>query len=137
MSSPSTLSLESPVEKIMHHGLLTVSGEASIAAAALEMSRGQVHCLLVPLLDDGGWGIFSERDLMEAVAEGDLSMTVGRMAATEVPTIEPERTVREAAQLMSAHQCTHLVVTVHGTASGVVSALDVARALHAPSLLDR
>jgi CBS domain-containing protein len=135
--SPSTVTLSSPVGKIMHHGLLTVPGAASIAEGALEMARQQVHCLLVPLIDGEGWGIFSERDLMDAIAGGDTSIPIGRVAATEVPTIAPEQSVREAAQLMSEHQCTHLIVAAGGTATGVVSALDVATALRAPSMLDR
>ncbi|MGA8354074.1 MAG: CBS domain-containing protein [Solirubrobacteraceae bacterium] len=58
-------------------------------------------------------------------------MQAGSVAVTEIVTIAPEDDVHRAAQLMSEHECSHLVVVAAdvGRPAGVVSSLDVARAL--------
>ncbi len=55
----------------------------------------------------------------------------GEIAASEIVTIERSEDVQRAPQLMGEHECSHLIVTDpdSGRPLGVVSSLDVARAL--------
>ena len=98
------------------------------------MARRHVHCVVVtdgP--DEAGslWGIVSDLDLAAAASVRDLAgQTAGGTAATEVLTVGPDETLQRAAQLMTEHGTTHLVV-VDGAREpiGVVSTLDIAAAL--------
>ena len=58
--------------------------------------------------------------------------TAGATAATPLLTIRPDETVQRAAQLMTEHGITHLVVVDAGHRPvGVISTLDVAASLSA------
>ena len=76
-------------------------------------------------------GIVSDLDLAAAASVRDLDeQTAGATAATAVLTVSPEETVQRAAQLMTEHGASHLVV-VDSTRRpiGILSTLDVAAAL--------
>jgi CBS domain-containing protein len=92
------------------------------------------HCIVVA--DDPGdaeslWGIVSDLDLVAAAGVRDLDdQTAGAAAATAALTVEPGETVQRAAQLMTEHATTHLVVVdAMRRPVGVISTLDVAAAL--------
>ena len=94
----------------------------------------RVHCIVVT--DDPGdaeslWGIVSDLDLAAAASVRDLAeQTAGATAATAVLTIAPDETVQRAAQLMTEHGTTHLVVVdAERRPVGILSTLDVAAAL--------
>jgi CBS domain-containing protein len=78
-------------------------------------------------------GIVSDLDLARAVDQDPERLTAGQIATTETVTVEPGRSLREAARLMSTRRVRHLlVISEHsGLAVGVLSALDVAGALAA------
>ena len=71
------------------------------------------------------WGILSARR-MEAAA--------GELAGTEIVTVGSDDQVEEVARLMTDHECKHLVVVSPdaGDPVGIISSLDVARALARP-----
>jgi len=123
-----------PVSAAMHSGVLTCGTEASLASVAELMATRRVHCIVVT--DDPGdaeslWGIVSDLDLAAAASVRDLAeQTAGATAATAVLTIAPDETVQRAAQLMTEHCTTHLVVVDAGHRPvGILSTLDVAAAL--------
>jgi len=77
------------------------------------------------------WGIVSDLDLVAAASVRDLAeQTADATAATAALTIGAPETLQRAAQLMTEHGATHLVV-VDGDHRpvGVLSTLDIARAL--------
>ena len=118
----------------MHRGVLTCSRDASLADVAALMASRRVHCVVVtdePGDADALWGIVSDLDLVAAAGVRDLdAQTAGAAAATAVLTIEPEETVQRAAQLMTEHGTTHLVVVdAMRRPVGILSTLDVAAAL--------
>jgi CBS domain-containing protein len=118
----------------MHEGVLTCSRQASLAHVAELMASHRVHCVVVTdEREDAGslWGIVSDLDLAAASSVRDLDeQTAGATAATAALTIEPEETVQRAAQLMTEHGTTHLVVVdVEGRPVGILSTLDIAAAL--------
>jgi len=65
---------------------------------------------------------------MHALADGRGDMTAGQLAAREVVTIEPSESVSRAAQVMSEHDVSHLVVVERGFPVGIISSLDIAAA---------
>ena len=123
-----------PVSAAMHSGVLTCRTDASLADVAELMATHRVHCIVVT--DDPGdagslWGIVSDLDLAAAASVRNLAeQTAGATAATAVLTIAPDETVQRAAQLMTEHCTTHLVVVDAGHRPvGILSTLDVAAAL--------
>jgi len=123
-----------PVSAAMHSGVLMCGTDASLAYVAELMATHRVHCIVVT--DDPGdaaslWGIVSDLDLAAAASVRDLAeQTAGATAATAVLTIAPDDTVQRAAQLMTEHGTTHLVVVdVERRPVGILSTLDVAAAL--------
>ena len=115
----------------MHDGVLTCSRHTSLAEVASLMSRRRVHCVVVTEADDDAvWGIVSDLDLAAAAGVRDLEeQTAGATAATIALTIGPDETLQRAAQLMTEHATTHLLVVGEGRPVGVISTLDVAAAL--------
>lgn len=118
----------------MHRGVLTCSRDASLADVAGLMASRRVHCVVVadaPGDANSLWGIVSDLDLVAAAGVRDLdAQTAGAAAATAALTIEPEETVQRAAQLMTEHGATHLVVVdAMRRPVGILSTLDVAAAL--------
>jgi CBS domain-containing protein len=124
------------VADVMHPGTFVCPPETPLRAVARMMATYRIHCVVVladvEQTDDEQplWGIVSDLDLA-AAAIGDLEeRTAGGTAATPLVTIAPDETLERAAQLMSEHQTSHLVVI--GTdekPAGVLSTLDLARAI--------
>ena len=127
--------------EVMHHGVIATPPQTSLADVASQMAENSVHCVVVEGLARarGGqetlvWGILSDLDLMRAIASGRQDGTAGEFAATEIVSVESTDQVEDVASLMAEHECTHLVVVSpeSGEPVGVVSSLDVARALARP-----
>jgi CBS domain-containing protein len=127
-----------PVSAVMHHGVINVPPQSTLEEAAREMAHHRVHCVVVDGLARGAdrrehlvWAILTDLDLMRAVAAGQLELSVGELAASEIVTVSPGDTIEHVAQLMAEHDITHIVVVSPDTGrpSGVISSLDVAGAL--------
>lgn len=125
------------VEHVMHHGVIDCPPQTPLREVAELMADNQVHCIVVDGLSRGPhggeqlvWGIVSDVDLMRAAATGRMEEEAGHAAATEIVTIELGASVGQAAQTMAEHDCSHLLVTgSDGRPRGIVSSLDVARAV--------
>ena len=118
----------------MRRGVPTCSRDASLADVAGLMASRRVNCVVVadePGGADSLWGIVSDLDLVAAAGVRDLDeQTAGAAAATAAVTVGPGETVQRAAQLMTEHATTHLVVVdAMRRPVGVISTLDVAAAL--------
>jgi len=124
------------VSAAMHSGVLTCSRNASLADVAELMANHRVHCVVVTDDDEDAnlWGVVSDLDLVAASSVRDLDeQTAGATAVTAALTIAPGETVQRAAQLITEHATTHLVVVDHARRPiGVISTLDVATALGMP-----
>jgi CBS domain-containing protein len=131
---------EIEVSEAMHPGVLTCPLETSLRDVARMMSLYRIHAVVAYGEDSddvdgpGLWGVVSDLDLVQAAAAGELEDRTARgTAATPALTIGVEDTLQHAAQLMSEHELTHLVVVARGSKRpiGVLSTLDLARALAA------
>ena len=130
---------ELTVGEIMHPGVIISAPESPLRHVARLMARYRLHAVVVIGDDEEGgvWGIVSDRDLLSAIARGELDEhTAGGMARTPVVTVSRSDSVKHAARVMSEHALTHLLVLASGRHPvGVVSTLDLACAA-ASDLLD-
>lgn len=123
------------VGEAMHHGVLTCDREASLSEVARVMTEHSIHCIVVENdSSDGGpfWGVVSDLDLVAAATVRDLDdQTAGGTAASPIVMVTPAETLERAAQLMTEHSTSHLLVADVGLLEpvGVISTLDVAAAL--------
>lgn len=134
--SAATRSLgEIRVGEAMHTGVLTCPVEAPLSDVARVMASERVHCVVVlsETQKEGSlWGVLSDLDLVAAASVRAVAeQTAGGSAATPVIVVAPDDTLLRAAQLMTEYASAHLVVvdSESGLPVGVVSTLDVARAL--------
>lgn len=121
----------------MHWGLVRCPPDASLRAVAALMADENVHCVVVtealsnhqPL-----WGVVSDHDLIAAatVRSLDEQRAMGTAIKPAI-TIGPYESLARAAQQMTKHGVSHLVVVdpVKDRPLGVISTLDLARALAA------
>jgi CBS domain-containing protein len=131
--APAPASADLTVGDAMHHGVLTCSRDSSLARVAELMSVHRVHCIVVDDLEEAGsmWGVVSDLDLVAAASVRDLEeQSAGAAAATPVLSISSAESLQRAAQLMTEHATTHLVVVDReGRPQGILSTLDIASAL--------
>ena len=121
------------VADAMHHGIATCPPSAGLREVAELLAEHAVHCAVVaePPDDDGAmtlWGIVSDVDLMRGLGS-PVSLTAGNLAVLDIVTVTPGDDLREADQLMGEYDVAHLIVMVDGRPVGVLSTLDVARAV--------
>jgi CBS domain-containing protein len=126
------------VEDAMHPGVVTCPVETPLPTVARMMATYRIHAVIVFAEDSddvsgaGLWGVVSDLDLVKAANAGDIDdRTAGGTAVTPVVLVERTDPLARAAQLMSEHEITHLVVVEPEITRpiGVLSTLDVARAL--------
>ena len=119
----------------MHRGVFTCRREDPLSEVARTMAEQSVHCVIVESAggEDGPpWGVVSDLDLVAAATVRDLDdQTAGGSAASPLVMVTPNESLERAAQLMTEHGTSHLVV-VDGLdiqPVGVLSTLDVAATL--------
>jgi CBS domain-containing protein len=122
------------VGDVMHHGVFACPPDASLREVADLMVSEWVHAIVVTgLARDGGrtiWGLVSGLDVAAAFALGADAVTAAEVACTEPVTIFAHDALAGAARLMSEHGVAHLIVVdADGEPTGVVSTMDLARAL--------
>ena len=105
-----------------------VALEASATCAEAARTMAQHGIGSVGVRHDGKLvGLFTERDLLAALAQGlDPAKTTLARAMPERPAlVSPCSTEREAAELMRFHHTRHLAVAENGEIVGVLSLLDL------------
>jgi len=116
------------VRDMASNGLVWTVREESLQKAALRLVGEEIGALAVA---DGGRlvGIFSERDLVQAVADRmDLDETaVGDYMTSTAIEVEQDAPAAYAAWQMKSHGVRHVVVTRDGEPSGMISARDLLR----------
>jgi len=124
------------VRDAVRQGIVGCGPEAPLSEVARLMSEHRIHCVIVARLrvDAHGsrlvWGVVSDLDLASAAATGE-TLTAGQVAATEPLAAAPSDSLADVARMMAEHEAAHLVVVDErdGEPTGVISTLDVARAL--------
>jgi CBS domain-containing protein len=123
------------VGDVMSSPLVTCLPSVPLREVAELMTRHRIHAVVVlagragPGESEEEWGVVSELDLVGAACLADPDVQAGRIAATPSVVVGPEESLERAAMLMAEYQVTHLIAVEEGRAAGIVSALDLARAL--------
>ena len=91
-----------------------------------KLARKQIHA--VPVVEDDGTiaGIVSSSDLS---SEHNEETIVDKIMTTKVHIVMPNNRVEDAAKVMVKHHVHHLVVMEEGNIVGIVSSLDLLKAL--------
>ncbi len=117
------------VSDLMATDLVTAETATLLPDAVVEMDRRRVGAALVV---EGGRlvGVFTERDVLRAVAHGlGPEATVGDWMTRGPETIEPDDTAEHAAVLMIHGGFRHLPVVHTGKVVGILSIRDLMRAV--------
>jgi CBS domain-containing protein len=118
-----------PVSEQMATDLLTVEPTTTLVGAVQQMNARRVGAALV-LEDDRLVGVFTERDVLRAVAEGlTPEAVVGDWMTRGPETIEPDEPAEHAAVLMIHGGFRHLPVVEEGKVVGILSIRDLMRAV--------
>jgi CBS domain-containing protein len=116
----------------MHRYLGVVPQDVTAADAAEQLDAKQIGCLLVESNDPkrGMVGILTETDLVRKVLAQRLDPTVtmvDRVMASPILTIDGDRTMLDASQLMESNHVRHLCVVEAGEIVGIISVRDLVR----------
>jgi predicted transcriptional regulator len=111
-------------------GFVEVPPEAPVVEVARLMAGRAIHAVLV-VDEQGPPEVLSDADLISAVASGRMDQLCAReVAGTYAIGVRRDESLDDAVRLLAEHDVTHLIVTdATGGPIGVLSALDVARAL--------
>ncbi len=122
--------LDVPIDRVMTAPVETLSESAAIADAFEQMAEH--HRSNFPLTDAAGRlvGMVTRTDLYRAVADGqDLAGPIRAIATTQVTTLAPNQTVRDALATLRRKGLKHApVVDAENRPVGMLSYLDLVRA---------
>ncbi|MHC1635589.1 MAG: CBS domain-containing protein [Candidatus Methanospirareceae archaeon] len=108
-----------PVIEYVSKELVTIPSSASIQEASRILLEKEVDRALIT--EKGKIvGIITFKDIGKAVANGKLQMRVGELGRKEVISIEGDKTLYEAAQLINKYGVGSLLVTVNGEPRGLM-----------------
>ncbi|HUA47556.1 MAG TPA: CBS domain-containing protein [Solirubrobacteraceae bacterium] len=111
----------------MHPGVLTCGADDSLRDVAATMANHRVHAVVITAPNASHpVGVVSDLDVVASLAAG-ADCTASQAAATEGVTVSGDEPVAAAAQLMSEHGVSHLLVVDGGGGYplGVLSTLDI------------
>jgi CBS domain-containing protein len=113
------------------HRIVTVPAKSSIAAAIRTMQVEKVGAVMVPDAEGCPVGIFTERDVVRLVADGDRdfdALAVEARMSCSVVLGRLSMSVDEALGLMTERRFRHLPVVEEGKLLGLVSIGDLVKA---------
>lgn len=124
--------LSTPVEEVMHRGVITCTPETRLATVARMMAGHRIHAVVVrDEEDEQAHGIVSDLDLVGSATDGAFERRTAReLAATDALAVRADEPLERVVGLMREYATSHLVVVDRsGRPVGVVSSLDVIEAL--------
>ena len=116
------------IEKLVRRGAVSVHPEDPVGTIAKTLYREEVGVVLVREADGAVRGIVSERDVIRALADDEVSTEDQRavdLMSFDVESVRPHETVEEAARTMVRGGIRHLAVMHEEQPIGVVSMRDV------------
>jgi CBS domain-containing protein len=123
---------DAKVRDAMRVGVITCRPDTRLADVARMMVGYDVHSVVVADVDPqrGLWGIVTSLDLARS-AEDLGSLTARDLATTDLVTVRSNESLQRAAELMSDHGVTHLIVLQPDSDDpvGVLSARAIAGAV--------
>jgi CBS domain-containing protein len=119
------------VADVMHPGVMSCAPQAPLGDVAATMAAREVHAVVVGGVSNDRlvWGVISDMDLLRASEAGLEGRHAEDATTGRAIVVAPDTPLTEAAALMVEHGTSHLVVAAHEQPVGVISSLDIARAL--------
>lgn len=114
------------VGDVMSRNLLTIEQETTLVEAAAAMTARRVGAILI-VSGDRLTGILTERDVMRAVASGDVGGQVANWMTRGPETIDADESTQQAGVVMIHGGFRHLPVLAGGTPCGIISIRDLMR----------
>jgi CBS domain-containing protein len=123
----------------MSRGVISCPPETPLRVVARMMATFGVHAIFVFEHTDEDdeapqlWAVVSDLDLVAATRLDLDSLTAGATAITPLVSVAANSSIAEAGSVMAQYGIAHLAVTdpVFGRPIGVISTLDIARAIAA------
>jgi len=116
------------VKDVMNRNVKTVHSEESVRRAAHIMNENRIGALVVISGSGGISGIVTERDILSNVVATGRSaddVKVSEIMSPTVITVEPGKTLEEAAEIMTSKRIKKLPVSQNGALVGIVTASDL------------
>jgi CBS domain-containing protein len=115
----------------MHEPVVSCAPDTPMSDVAALMAAHGIHGVLVR---DEPWSLISDRDLLRAaIGRGGASVTAGHIAGRPALRVEPDDDLVLVGAMIADHDCSHALVVDDGLPVGVISTLDIARAMAGPS----
>lgn len=113
----------------MSAAVLTVGPDHSLRDAATQMAKRKVGAAIVLDPEQPGPGIFTERDMLDALGAGQSPDTerVGDHLSENLTFAAPDWSLERAAEAMVKGGFRHLIVVDGGETVGVLSMRDIVR----------
>ena len=113
---------------VMIKNVKTISPSATMAEAAKAMKKNRIGSLVV-VQGNRPVGIITERDLAYKIIaeEQSLDMKVREVMTKDLKTVQPEKSIKDAARLMAAHVIRRLPVVEGGKLVGIITIEDIMR----------
>jgi CBS domain-containing protein len=114
------------VGEVMSRDLLTIEQETTLVDAAAAMTARRVGAVLIV---SGGrlTGILTERDVLRAVASGDVGGHVANWMTRGPETVDADESTQQAGVVMIHGGFRHLPVMDGGAPCGIISIRDLMR----------
>ncbi|MDE3044230.1 MAG: CBS domain-containing protein [Acidobacteriota bacterium] len=113
------------------HEVATVAPSQSVSEAVALLKERGIGALVVTGSTPPLVGIFSERDVVRALASRGTSVlndTVADLMSTDVTTCDESTLVNELMTMMTDRRIRHVPVVDHGVLTGMISIGDVVKA---------
>jgi CBS domain-containing protein len=118
---------EIPVRDIMTRPVITADADLDVLSAAKRMGSANVGSLII-VSGDKTTGILTERDLVrKVIAQGvdPRNLKVREIMSSPVTAIEPDASIRDAANLMLRAGVKRLPVILKGKLMGIITDTDL------------
>ncbi|RLI98537.1 MAG: CBS domain-containing protein [Candidatus Aenigmatarchaeota archaeon] len=114
------------VKDVMKREVIAINPDISIREASKVMSKHNIGSLLV-LDDEKLVGILTERDVLNLVARGENldEVKVKDVMSRDVITIESDKKIEDAVDLMLKHKIKKLPVMESGKIVGIITTSDI------------
>lgn len=116
------------VVDVMSRSVLKIKPDITINEAAAIMIRNDHGMLVVVDTNDRMIGVITDKDILERVVKPSKppeSLTVQEIMTKHVITIEPSKSVSEAARVMHEQRTKRLPVVLQEKLVGVISSTDI------------
>jgi len=123
------------VEEVMHHGVVTVTGDTYAKNMCKIMAEHHISCVIVKDANGKITGVVSDTDIMRTFEKckekckepGDCPVKAGDMMTTNVITVTAGDSLKHAIGLLNENGIHRLLVLSGGNPAGILSTSDIAK----------